>query len=50
MISSIYDWFSDDFGSKRALIQHLATYRPELKDYQGELRYEYNWQLNDKKH
>ncbi|WP_154180408.1 DUF547 domain-containing protein [Vibrio furnissii] len=49
VISSIYDWFSDDFGSKRALIQHLATYRPELKDYQGELRYEYNWQLNDKK-
>lgn len=49
VISSIYDWFIEDFGSKRALIQHLSTYRPELKDYHGELRYEYNWQLNDKK-
>ncbi|MCG6352179.1 DUF547 domain-containing protein [Vibrio fluvialis] len=49
VISSIYDWFSEDFGSQQALIQHLATYHSELADYHGKFKYEYNWQLNDQK-
>lgn len=49
MISSIYDWFSNDFGSRQDLIQHLSVYRPELSGYQGILRYDYNWTLNESK-
>ncbi|MFM2590960.1 DUF547 domain-containing protein [Vibrio sp. TBV020] len=48
-LSSIYDWFSDDFGSKQELVQHLAKYRPELANLNGKFSYEYDWDLNDKK-
>ncbi|EEX93311.1 hypothetical protein VIOR3934_16596 [Vibrio orientalis CIP 102891 = ATCC 33934] len=48
-LSSIYDWFSDDFGSKQELVQHLAKYRPELSTLNGKFSYEYDWNLNDKK-
>ncbi|NOH81811.1 DUF547 domain-containing protein [Vibrio sp. RE86] len=48
-LSSIYDWFSDDFGNKQELVQHLTKYRPELASLNGKLSYEYDWDLNDKK-
>tara|TARA_Y100001956_G_scaffold81584_1_gene99593 strand:+ start:3147 stop:3929 length:783 start_codon:yes stop_codon:yes gene_type:complete len=48
-LSSIYEWFADDFGNKQELIQHLATYRPELANLNGKFSYEYDWNLNDKK-
>jgi len=48
-LSSIYDWFADDFGNKQELVQHLATYRPDLANLNGKFSYEYNWDLNDKK-
>lgn len=48
-LSSIYDWFADDFGNKQELIQHLAKYRPELSTFSGEFSYEYDWDLNGKK-
>lgn len=48
-LSSIYDWFSDDFGSKQELVQHLAKYRPELSTLNGKFSYEYDWDLNEKK-
>ncbi|KHD23584.1 hypothetical protein NM09_18085 [Vibrio caribbeanicus] len=48
-LSSIYDWFADDFGNEQELIQHLAKYRPELTKLNGKFSYEYDWNLNDKK-
>ncbi|NOJ24771.1 DUF547 domain-containing protein [Vibrio coralliilyticus] len=48
-LSSIYDWFADDFGNNHQLIQHLAKYRPELSDISGKFSYEYDWDLNEKK-
>lgn len=48
-LSSIYEWFADDFGNKQELVQHLAKYRPELSTLRGEFSYEYDWNLNDKK-
>ncbi|MCG9599034.1 DUF547 domain-containing protein [Vibrio sp. Isolate25] len=48
-LSSIYDWFSDDFGNKQQLVQHLAKYRPELSDLNSKFSYAYDWSLNEKK-
>lgn len=45
-LSSIYDWFSADFGTEERLLQHLTTYRSELTNFKGELTYEYDWALN----
>lgn len=47
-LSSIYDWFADDFGNKQELIQHLAKYRPELESLNGKFSYAYDWDLNGK--
>lgn len=46
MLSSIYDWYREDFGSKQQLLKHLSRYRPALKNFQGEIDYQYNWDLN----
>lgn len=48
-LSSIYDWFADDFGNQQDLIQHLAKYRPELANLSGKFSYEYDWDLNEQK-
>lgn len=48
-LSSIYDWFEADFGgNKDTLLQHLQNYRTnnDLKGWQGEISYEYDWSLN----
>ena len=54
-LSSIYDWFSSDFGSSRQeLLQHIAGYaQPELRRAvepflagSGRLRYRYDWSIN----
>lgn len=51
-LSSIYDWYEDDFGTSRVdLINHLRRYaRPaladRLKNYRGPISYRYDWQLN----
>ena len=52
VLSSIYDWYRDDFGSdKSSLLRHLKRYaKPALKDrlegYHDETDYEYDWSLN----
>ncbi len=47
VLSSIYDWYQVDFGSRQQLIQHLATYRADLSGFRGNIRYQYNWALNE---
>ena len=52
-ISSIYDWFKEDFGATReALMQHWLKYAEKnladvLKDYSGGLSHAYDWSLNE---
>ncbi len=52
VISSIYDWYSEDFGkSKQNIIRHLVSYADEglakrLRKFKGTMDYEYDWSLN----
>ncbi len=53
VLSSIYDWFREDFGgSRQGVFRHLLRYaRPALAEmlrgYGGRIRYEYDWTLNE---
>jgi hypothetical protein len=52
-VSSIYKWFQVDFGgSREGVIGHLLIYaggplRSELEAFEGRLRYDYDWSLNE---
>ena len=52
VISSIYTWFSEDFGdTEENVLKHLARYADEelaerLKNFEGAIDYEYDWDLN----
>lgn len=51
-LSSIYQWYSEDFGGyDEAILSHLKQYakRPltnQLKAFSGRMTYHYNWDLN----
>ncbi|MBW3697200.1 DUF547 domain-containing protein [Vibrio sp. T187] len=45
-LSSIYEWFIDDFGSQPQLLQHLESYRKEPITFKGKIKYDYDWSLN----
>jgi hypothetical protein len=51
-LSSIYDWFSEDFGrNEQELLEHLTGYADEplasaLRTYSGRISYHYDWDLN----
>jgi hypothetical protein len=52
-LSSIYDWFIEDFsGSVESTIDHLLVHAdPELatrlREFDGRVRYAYDWSLNE---
>lgn len=52
-LSSIYNWFAEDFGGGRAgLFAHLSRYAEPalataLRAYAGKIYYEYDWKLNE---
>jgi hypothetical protein len=52
-LSSIYDWFQEDFeGSEEGVLRHLKKYAEpalveQLKNFRGRITYEYDWSLND---
>ena len=52
VISSIYEWYSEDFGKTRQdIIRHLYIYADEklakrLQNFKGTIDYEYDWSLN----
>lgn len=52
-LSSIYKWYSDDFGADQdELIEHLRQYaKPKLgarlDGYRGRIDYDYDWSLNE---
>ncbi|WP_146442347.1 DUF547 domain-containing protein [Vibrio kanaloae] len=45
-LSSIYEWFAVDFGTKKQLIQHLDQYRTEAVTNTQNISYDYDWSLN----
>jgi len=53
VVSSIYTWFQEDFGRSQAgVVEHLLLYaEPELaqqlRNFEGDFDYEYDWDLND---
>ena len=52
-LSSIYQWYSEDFGEhNEAILSHLIKYAKQplanqLKAFSGEMKYHYNWDLNE---
>ena len=51
-LSSIYDWYGEDFGDFDELRGHLLNYlegefRLVLKGFSGRVEYQYDWKLND---
>ncbi len=52
VISSIYQWYSEDFGkTERDIIKHLHDYADEklagrLQNFKGIVDYDYDWSLN----
>ena len=52
VISSIYDWYGEDFGDTQASVfEHLGEYADEalaaqIKGFDGAMEYDYDWSLN----
>ena len=52
LLSKIYDWYADDFGdNEKELLQHLMRYanqstKTRLESFDGDIDYEYDWDLN----
>ena len=53
VISSIYQWYAEDFGdTEESVIEHLLEYADEnlaarLEGFEGSIDYEYDWSLNE---
>lgn len=53
VLSSIYNWFQDDFGgNEESVKKHLSRYANrspalELKKFRGSIKYQYDWTLNE---
>ncbi len=53
VVSSIYDWYREDFGgSEEAVVEHLVRYAEDdlakrLETFEGSIDYEYDWSLNE---
>ncbi|MCF8780432.1 DUF547 domain-containing protein [Vibrio sp. IRLE0018] len=45
-LSSIYDWFAEDFGGKARLFEHIGRYSSQYRDFSGKVNFEYDWRLN----
>ncbi len=54
-LSSIFDWYKEDFGDDQtSRLVKLSAYAPEamaekLQNYRGKIVYDYDWQLNEVK-
>lgn len=52
VLSSIYDWFQTDFGkNEKEVVNHLRRFaepllQRQLENFDGSVRYEYDWRLN----
>lgn len=53
VLSSVYDWFSEDFGGEDGALRHIASFvdpatARQLESYDGRVRYGYDWSLNER--
>ena len=52
VISSIYDWYAEDFGdTEESIIEHLRQHAEDelatfLEGFEGAIEYDYDWGLN----
>ncbi|UTV27432.1 DUF547 domain-containing protein [Photobacterium atrarenae] len=46
-LSSIYDWYGSDFGTRAQLQRHLNRYRDGKPVTLNSVSYDYNWALNE---
>ena len=52
VISSIYDWYTEDFGNtEESVVEHLIEYADDelavfLEGFEGAIEYDYDWSLN----
>lgn len=51
-LSSIFNWFAEDFGGERGVLAFIARYVPaaaagRLRNHDGSISYGYDWRLND---
>ena len=52
VISSIYDWYAEDFGdTEESIVEHLIEYAQGdlaafLEGFEGAMEYDYDWSLN----
>ena len=52
-LSSIYQWYREDFGiNEKAVLRHLESYAEQplagkLANFSGKVEYQYDWRLND---
>ena len=54
LLSQIYEWYGDDFAADEAgLVAYVAekheTLGEKIKNYEGKVRYDYDWSLNGAK-
>ena len=52
VLSSIFDWYEDDFDDEEGVLEELKVFaRDELKrqleNFDGRISYRYNWKLNE---
>ena len=48
-LSKIFDWYADDWGGKKSMIEFILKYHANLKKPQKIEYLEYDWTLNDQK-
>lgn len=52
VLSSIYKWYAEDFGTKNDLLNHIASFsedkkvKAQLSSWDGSIKYQYDWNLN----
>ena len=55
VLSSIYEWYPEDFGGEESVIEHLIEYADDelaalLETFEGAVDYGYDWSLNEPRH
>ncbi|WP_422450848.1 MULTISPECIES: DUF547 domain-containing protein [unclassified Endozoicomonas] len=52
VLSSIFDWYEDDFIDKDGVLNEIKSFasgdlKHQLENYRGRISYRYNWKLNE---
>ena len=52
VLSSIYDWYEDDFVNEQGVLDEIMSFarddlKQQLENFNGRISYRYNWKLNE---